>query len=60
MQVAGGHVSKLLNLNVPGTKKDVAPKQRYDRFPSFRDQIHVTPAFEYAWATPGNTAIGGS
>ena len=25
--VAGSHVSKFLNLNVSGTKRDVAPKQ---------------------------------
>ena len=51
------HVSKLLNLNVSGTKKDVAPKQRYDRFPSVGDHTNVTPTFEHAWAAPGHTVI---
>ena len=39
---------------------DVAPKQRYDRFPSVGDHIHATPTFKHAWATPGHTVIGGS
>ena len=43
--VAGSHVSKFLNLNVSGTKRDVAPKQKYDN-------IHATSTFEHAWATP--------
>ena len=60
MLVAGSHVSKFLNLNVSGTNKDVAPKQRYDRFPSVGDHIYTTPNFEHAWATPGHTVIGGS
>ena len=60
LKVAGSHVSKFLNLNVSGTNKDVAPKQRYDRFPSVGDHIHATPTFEHAWATPGHTVIGGS
>ena len=51
---------KILNLNVSGTKRDVAPKQRSDRFPSVGDHIHVTPTFEYVWTTPGHTVIGGS
>ena len=37
---------------------DVAPRQRYDRFPSVGDQIHATPSFEQAWATPGHILIG--
>ena len=49
-----------MNLNVSGTKRDVAPKQRCDRFPSVGDCIHVTPPFEYEWATPRHTVIGGS
>ena len=60
LQVAGSRVSKFLNLNVCGTNRDVVPKQRYDRFPSVGDHIHVTPTFEYAWATPGHAVIGGS
>ena len=51
---------KTLNLNVSGTNRDVAPKQRYDRFPSVGDHIHATPTFEHAWATPKYTVIGGS
>ena len=43
-----------------GTKRDVVPKQRYDRFPSAEDHIHATPTFEDAWASPGHTVIGGS
>ena len=54
------HVVKTLNLNVSGTKSDVAPKQRPDRFPSVGDHIHVTPSFEHALATPRHTVIGGS
>ena len=42
------------------TKKDVAPKQRPNRFPSVSDHIHVTPNFEHAWTTPRHTVIGGS
>ena len=49
-----------MNLNVSGTKKDVAPKQGYDRFSSIEDDIHATPTFEHAWTTPGLTVIGGS
>ena len=51
---------KTLNLDVSGTKRDVAPKQRSDRFPSVGDCIHVTPPFEYEWATSRHTVIGGS
>ena len=47
-------------LNVSGTNKDVAPKQRCDRFPSVGDHIYATPTFEHAWATPEHTVIGGS
>ena len=43
-----------------GTNTDVAPKQRYGRFPSVGDYIHATATFEHAWATPGHTVIGGS
>ena len=39
---------------------DVAPKQRYGRFPYVWDHIHATPTFEHAWATPDHTAIQGS
>ena len=58
--VAGSHVSKFLNLNVSGNKKDVVPKQRYDRFPSAGDHIQATPNFVDAWATPRHTVITGS
>ena len=51
---------KTLNLNVSGTKRDVAPKQRLDRFPSIGNHIQVTPTFKYTWATPRYTVIGGS
>ena len=37
---------KTMDLNVSGTKKDVALKQRPDRFPSIGDHIQVTPTFE--------------
>ena len=57
--VTGSHVSKFLNLNISVTKSDVVPKQRYDRFPSAPDHIHVIPAFNSAWATLGHTVIGG-
>ena len=64
LQAAGSHVSKFLNLNVSGTNRDVVQKQRYDRFPSVDshmiDHIHATTTFEYSWATPGHTIIGGS
>ena len=48
-----------LNLNVSG-KRDVALKQRLNRFPSIGDHIHVTPTFEHSWATLRHTVIGGS
>ena len=51
---------KTLNLNVSETKRDVAPKQRFHRFPTVRDQIDATPTFEHAWASLRHTAIGGS
>ena len=38
-----------MNLNVSGTKRDVAPKQRYDKFPSVGDHINAIHTFEYAW-----------
>ena len=49
---------KILNLSVCGTKRDLVPKQKYDRFPFVGDQIHATPTFEQAWATPEHTVIG--
>ena len=55
--MAGSDVSKYLNLNVSGTKKDVAPKQGHDRFPSVGDHIHANPTFEHAWATLRHTVI---
>ena len=51
---------KTLDLNVSGTKKDVGPKQKPDRFSSIGDHIQVTPTFEDAWATPRHTVITGS
>ena len=51
---------KTLNSNNSGTKRDVAPKQKPDRFPSIRNHIHVTPTFEDTWATLGHAVIGGS
>ena len=49
---------KNLDLNVFGTRRDVAPKQKSDRFPSTGDHIQVTPTFERAWVTPRHTVIG--
>ena len=57
---AGSHISKFLNLNVSRTKRDVAPKQRYDRFPAVGDHIHAIPTFEHAWTTRRNSIIWGS
>ena len=51
---------KTLDLNVSGTKRDVAPKQRPDKFPSTEDHIQVAPTFEHTWATPRHTVIGDS
>ena len=48
---------KILEFKCLSNQGDVPPKQRYDKFPSARDQIHATPSFEYAWATPRHTAI---
>ena len=50
---------KTLDLNAFGTKRDVAFKQRPDRFPSTGDHIQVTLTFERTWATPRHTVIGG-
>ena len=50
LQIAGNHVSEFLNLNVSGTMRDVAPKQKDDRLPFVGDHIHATPSFEHAWA----------
>ena len=47
-----------LHLNVSGTKRDVALKQRPDRFPSIGD--HITTTFEHTWVTPRHTVKGGS
>ena len=58
--VVGSHVIKTLNLNVSRTKRDVALKQRINRFPSVGDHILASPTFEHAWATPRHTVIGGS
>ena len=51
---------KTLDLNGSGTKRDVAPKQRPDRFPSVGDHIQVTPTFEHTWATQRHAVMGGS
>ena len=51
---------KTLNLNVSGTNRDVALKQRPHRFISVGDHIHATPTFEHAWATPRHSVIEGS
>ena len=56
-EVAGSHLSQFLNFNVSGTNRDIVPKQRYI-FSSVGDHDNTT--FEYAWATPGHTVIGGS
>ena len=58
--VLGSWKITTLELNVNGTKRDVTPKKRPDRFPSIRDHIQVTPTFELTWATPRHTVIGGS
>ena len=51
-----------LNSNVSGTgtKRDIAPKKRFDRLLSVGNQIHANSAFEDAWAKPGHTVIGDS
>ena len=51
---------KTLDLNVSGTTRGVAPKQRPHRFPSIGDNIHATPTFKHTWATPRHTVIAGS
>ena len=53
-------MNKTLDLNVSGTKRDVAPKQRPDRFPPIGDHIQVIPTFEHSWATPRHNVIGSS
>ena len=58
--VPTSYVSKNLNLNVSRTKKDVAPKQRYNRLLSVEGHIHATSTFEHALATPRPRVIGGS
>ena len=60
LYVAGSHVSKSLNLNVSGIKRDVAPKQRYDRSPSSEVHTNATSTFQHARAIPRHTIIGGS
>ena len=45
---------KTLNFNVFGTKRDVAPKKRPDRFPPIGDHIRITPTFE---PTPRHAVI---
>ena len=48
-----------LHLNVSGTKRDVALKQRPDRFPSIGDHIQVIPTFEHL-GNPKTYVIEGS
>ena len=50
---------KTSSLNVSGNKRDVAGRQRYDRFLSAVDHIYDTPTFEHAWAALRHTVIGG-
>ena len=38
---------KTLDLNVSGTKRDVAPKQSSDGFPTIGDHTQITPTFEH-------------
>ena len=49
---------KTLNLNASYTKRDVALKQRPDRFSSIGDNIQVTTTFEHTWATPRHIVVG--
>ena len=49
------NVIKTLNLNISGTKRDVDPKQRPDRFSSVRELNRITPTFEHAYVTPRHT-----
>ena len=58
--VAGSQMMKNLDLNVSGTQRDVAPKQRPDRLSSIGDHIQVTPTFEHTWVTPRDTVIESS
>ena len=41
-------------------RRDIVPKQRYDRFPPTGDHINASTTSEHAWATPGHTTVGGS
>ena len=50
---------KTLDLNISGTRRDVATEQKPDRFPSIGNHIQVTPTFEHTWTTPRHTVIGG-
>ena len=43
---------KTLDLNISGTKMDVAAKQRPDRFPSIGDHIQVTPTLRVYLGNP--------
>ena len=42
------NVIKTFNFNVSGTKGNVAPKQRPERFSSVGEQNHITTIFEHA------------
>ena len=48
LRITFKNVIKTLNFIVSGTKRDVAPKQRPDRFSSVGEQSHITPTFEHA------------
>ena len=58
--VTGSYVTKTLNLNVSGSKRDGTPKHKPDRFPSIWNHLVATPMLEQAWKTPRHTVIGGS
>ena len=59
-QVAEGQMIKTLDLNVSGTKRNVAHEAKPDRFPSIGDHIQVTPTLMNTWTTPRQTVIRGS
>ena len=41
------NVIKNLSLNVSGTKREVDPKQRPDKFSCVRELSHITPTFQH-------------
>ena len=48
LQIKFKNVIKTWNFNVSGSKMDVVPKQRPDRFSFVVEQNHITPTFEHA------------